>query len=172
MRKNCNNIIGRRDDFSNPPRPIPLFQWFPVPRLPMHKTQSYVEDANLSKESTSEESTISGDIQITAEHTFTQWIILLSLISGTCVLCVTDFKSAKNKKHKLFLSAGTTPIRSWICWFPAWLLSGFSCSSRHVGTLGKSFTRSCLRRFGMKHRHSICAVSGAPLSSSGLEKAL
>ena len=47
-----------------------------------------------------------------------------------------------------------------------------SRSSRHVGTLGKSFIHSCLWHFGMKFRHSICAVSGAPLSSSGLEEAL
>ena len=45
-------------------------------------------------------------------------------------------------------------------------------SSRHVGTLGKSFTRSCLWRFGVKLRHSIRAVSAAPLSSSRLEEAL
>jgi len=30
-----------------------------------------------------------------------------------------------------------------------------SCSSRHVGTLGKSFTHSCHWRFGVKFRHSI-----------------
>src|SRR6218665_2983422 len=47
-----------------------------------------------------------------------------------------------------------------------------SRSSRHVGTLGKSFTHSCLRCFGVNFRHSIRAVSGAPLSSSGLESAL
>src|SRR6218665_3890670 len=39
-------------------------------------------------------------------------------------------------------------------------------SSRHVGTLGKFFTRSCMWRFGVKLRHCIRAVSGAPLSSS------
>ena len=44
--------------------------------------------------------------------------------------------------------------------------------NRHVVTLGKSFTRSCLWHFGVKFRHSILAVSGAPLSSSGLEEAL
>ena len=47
-----------------------------------------------------------------------------------------------------------------------------SRSSRHVGTLGKSFTHSCLWRFGVKFRHSIRAVSGAPLSNSGFEEAL
>src|SRR6218665_1915270 len=47
-----------------------------------------------------------------------------------------------------------------------------SRSSRHVGTLGKSFTHSCLWRFGVKLRRSIRAVSLAPLSSSGLEDAL
>src|SRR6218665_1785747 len=44
--------------------------------------------------------------------------------------------------------------------------------SHHVGTLGKSFARSCLWRIGVKLRHSIRAVSGAPLSSGGLEEAL
>ena len=47
-----------------------------------------------------------------------------------------------------------------------------SCSSRHVRTLGKYFTRSCLWRFDVKLRHSICAVSGALMISSGLEEAL
>ena len=42
-----------------------------------------------------------------------------------------------------------------------------SCSSRHIGTLGKSFTRSCLWRCVMKFRHSICAVSGVPLRVTG-----
>jgi len=45
-------------------------------------------------------------------------------------------------------------------------------SNRHVGTLRKSVTRSCLWRSGVKLRHSIRAVSGAPLSSSGLEEML
>ena len=44
-----------------------------------------------------------------------------------------------------------------------------SRSSRHVRILNKSFTRSCLWRLGVKLRHSIRAVSGAPLSSSLLE---
>src|SRR6218665_78018 len=44
---------------------------------------------------------------------------------------------------------------------------------RHVGTLTrKSLTCSCLWRFGVNLRHSICAVLGALLSSSGLEEAL
>src|SRR6218665_1815028 len=43
-----------------------------------------------------------------------------------------------------------------------------SRSSRNVGTLGKSFTHRCLWRFGVKLRHSIRAVSLAPLRSSGL----
>src|SRR6218665_3144068 len=42
------------------------------------------------------------------------------------------------------------------------------CSSRHIGTLGKSFSHSCQWRFGVKFRHSIRPVSGAPVSSSGL----
>src|SRR6218665_39270 len=47
-----------------------------------------------------------------------------------------------------------------------------SRSSLHVRSLGKSFTRSCLWRFGMELRHSIRAVSGAPLSGSALEEVL
>ena len=43
-----------------------------------------------------------------------------------------------------------------------------SRSSRHVGTLDKFFTRSCLWRFSVKLLHGIRAVSGVPLSS-GLE---
>jgi len=44
-------------------------------------------------------------------------------------------------------------------------------SSCHIGTLGKPFTHICLWRFGVNIRHSIHAVSGVPLSSSGLEEA-
>ena len=47
-----------------------------------------------------------------------------------------------------------------------------SRSSRHVGTLGKSLTHSCLWRFGVKLLHNIRAVSGALLSRNGLEEAL
>src|SRR6218665_829447 len=39
-----------------------------------------------------------------------------------------------------------------------------SSVSRDVGTLGKSFTRSCLWRFGVKLRQSICAVLGSSAS--------
>src|SRR6218665_3506162 len=45
-------------------------------------------------------------------------------------------------------------------------------SSRQVGTLGKFLTHNCLWRFGVKLRHSICAMSVAPMSSSGLEEVL
>ena len=45
-------------------------------------------------------------------------------------------------------------------------------TSRHVGTMGRSFIHSCQRRFCVKFRHSIRSVSGAPLSSGGLEEAL
>ena len=47
-----------------------------------------------------------------------------------------------------------------------------SRSSRHVGTLGKFLTHNYLWRFGVKLRHSICAMSVAPMSSSGLEEVL
>jgi len=43
-----------------------------------------------------------------------------------------------------------------------------SCSSRHVVTLGKSVTRSCLCLFDVKLQHSIHAVLGGPLNGSGL----
>ena len=45
-------------------------------------------------------------------------------------------------------------------------------ATKAVGTLGKSFTRSCLWRFGVKFQHSSHAVSGVLLSSNGLEKVL
>src|SRR6218665_818937 len=75
------------------------------------------------------------------------------------------------------------PIHHYIYIWTWWLIGRFvafhpkgcgfkSLSSRHAGTLGKSYTRSCLWCFGVKLRHSICAVSGAPLSSSGPEEAL
>ena len=47
-----------------------------------------------------------------------------------------------------------------------------SRSSRHLGTLGKSFTHSCMWCFGVKFQHSIRAMKGALLSRSGLEEAL
>ena len=45
-------------------------------------------------------------------------------------------------------------------------------SNPALGTLGKSFTRSCLWRLGVKLRHIIRAVLEVPQSSSGLEEAL
>ena len=62
-----------------------------------------------------------------------------------------------------------------ISWVYAYRSKGHgfdSPSSRHVGTLSKSFTDSCLWRFSVKFRHSIRTVSGAPLSGSGLEEML
>ena len=47
-----------------------------------------------------------------------------------------------------------------------------SRSGRYVGTFVRSLTYSCLWRFGVKLRHSIRAVSGALLSSSGLAEVL
>ena len=44
--------------------------------------------------------------------------------------------------------------------------------NRCVGALGKSFTHSCLWRFGVKFRQSIRGMLGAPLSNSGLVEAL
>ena len=48
--------------------------------------------------------------------------------------------------------------------FVLWVAGSNPISICYVGTLGKSFTRSCLSRFGVKLRQSIRAVSGAPLS--------
>ena len=61
--------------------------------------------------------------------------------------------------------------RAWwlIVRFDAFRPKGFefeSRSNRHVG----SFSCSCLWRFGVKLRHSIRAVSGAPLSSTVLNR--
>jgi len=70
-------------------------------------------------------------------------------------------------------------IRNWTWWLidkvDGYRPKGRGSDSRfssYVGTLDKSFTRSCLRRFGVKFRHSIRAESGAPLSSRRLEEAL
>ena len=79
-----------------------------------------------------------------------------------------------HKLHELFRH--NTMGRGWrIGWVVAFRPKGHgfdSRCSRHVGTLSKSFTHGCLWRFGVKFRHSIRAVSGARLSSSGLEEAL
>ena len=44
--------------------------------------------------------------------------------------------------------------------------------NRHLGPLGNSITHSCLWHIGVKLGHSILAVPGVSLSSSGLEEAL
>ena len=83
----------------------------------------------------------------------------------------------KNNFYHILLSSQQFCCRAW------WLIGRFvafrpkgcgfeSRSIRHAGTFGKSFTHSFLWRFGVKLRHSICAVSGEPLSNSGLEEAL
>jgi len=93
-------------------------------------------------------------------------------------------KATYSKKSKTDESLNVHIIQSHLMGCGAWWLIGrfgafhskgrrfesrFNC---HLGTLGKSFTRRCLWRFGVKFRHSIRAVTGAPLSSSGLEEAL
>jgi len=67
---------------------------------------------------------------------------------------------------------GTSWRISWVDSFQSEGCGFDSRSSRHVGTLFKSLTRSCLLRFGVKLRHTIRAVSGALLSRCGLEEAL
>jgi len=79
---------------------------------------------------------------------------------------------------KVFINSFKAVGRVWRLWgvlVDAFRLRGHvfnSCSNRHVGTLGKSLTHNCLWCFGMKFRHSIRAVSGAPLRGSGLEEML
>ena len=114
------------------------------------------------------------------------------LISKMCIVHIGRAASTvhmQDRKWRVANSNGCTEevftLRNYICtivhvvplqpcgawWRPKG--RGFECrSSRHEGTLGKPFTHSCLRRFGVKLRHSIRAVSGAPLSSGGLEEAL
>ena len=71
------------------------------------------------------------------------------------------FKPLRN----IYITAGKAlikcrPIQNTIVSAAFWLVGpkvrGFeSRSSRHVGTMGKSFTRSCLLRFGVKLQYSI-----------------
>ena len=88
-----------------------------------------------------------------------------------------------NKRRYYYLSVGcqfTSQLKQKLsCILPSgawWLIGRFDTfrpkgrrfkyrSSRHVGTFGKSFTRSCLWHFGTKRQHSIRALSGAPLRS-------
>src|SRR6218665_23386 len=80
--------------------------------------------------------------------------------------------SAETDKHSHFNIMHTTTFYTYhACihirgvlahWYVRYLAYGFdSHSGRHVGTLGKSFTRCCLKRFGVKLRHSIIAVVGS-----------
>jgi len=95
------------------------------------------------------------------------WTLHMDLNSKTC-----------SRGETYHLTNSMILVISWAWWligrFVAFCPKGQGFGSRyghHVGTLGKSFTRSCLWRFGVKLRHSIRAVSGAPLSSSRLEEA-
>ena len=89
---------------------------------------------------------------------FVIWLLLPTIFDGEHHI------SFQRKKQHCFLGRG------WhigtVDAFRSKGHGGFdSRSSRHVGTSGKS--HSCLWRFGVKFRHSIRAVSRAPLSSSG-----
>src|SRR6218665_1714876 len=103
-------------------------------------------------------------------------------VSFSLFVSVSLFLCVQPQVSKQRLWNGRECIYIYICgaW---WLIGRFVTfrpkgrgfeyrSSRHVGTLGKSFTRSCLWCFGVKLRHSIRAVLTVPLSSSGLEEAL
>ena len=102
---------------------------------------------------------------------------VIQLLHGQSLLCHLVYKSISEVIVWGLKFTGTLLCGTW--WHIGWVHSfqlegrGFdSRSSRHVWTLGMSLTHSCLWRFGVKLRHSIRAVSGAPLSSSGLEEAL
>src|SRR6218665_3820719 len=105
--------------------------------------------------------------------------VLFLMVSVKCV-CLEHHSPIQSLCTEFYPSAAVAQCHiQWACW----LIGRFgafrpmdrrlkSRSSRHVETLGKSFTRSCLWRLGVKFRHSIRAVSEAPLSRSGLEEAL
>ena len=80
------------------------------------------------------------------------------------------------KSQEWFIAEYNCVARWLIGRFVAFRPKGRGFESRsslhvHVGTLDKFFTGRCLWRFGVKLRHS-SAVSGASLTSSGLEEAL
>ena len=89
-------------------------------------------------------------------------------------------KTNKSNKDRVLFISSLHLLLNYEAWWPIGRVEAFrskgrgfeSRTNRHAGTLGKSLTHNCLWRFGMKLRHSIRAVSGAPLSSSGLEEAL
>ena len=98
----------------------------------------------------------------------------LSLLhQSTCMLFpLFLFCCTKKIIGTLHWNCGTWWRNGWVDSFQPEGRGFDSRSSRHVGTLGKSLTHSCLWCFGVKLRHSIRAVSGALLSRSGLEEAL
>ena len=107
-------------------------------------------------------------------YCYVMWFWILEKIKKICWLgkCVDVLL-----EHKAFTCSSTSGAWWRIGWFVAFGPKGRgfeSRSSRHVGILGKSITRCCLWRFGVKLRHSrpIRAVSGALLISGGLEEAL
>src|SRR6218665_829466 len=87
----------------------------------------------------------------------------------------------KTDKKRLYIATGNAVYKARCgTWWRIGRVEAFrpegrgfeSRSNRHVETFGKSLTRSCLWGFGVKLRNSIRAMSGALMSSSGLEKAL
>ena len=88
-----------------------------------------------------------------------------------------NFKPTYLSSHSIAYRSSSSGCGTWwrIGWVDSFELEGRgfdSCSSHHVGTLGKSLTHSCLWRFGVKLWHSIRAVLRALLSRNGLEEAL
>ena len=87
-------------------------------------------------------------------------IIIIIIIIIICIYCCL-FRLSQN-----YYSEARNPC--WICG-ARWLIGRFgdfrpkghgfaSRSSHHVGTLDKSFTSSCLWRFGVKLRHSLSVL--------------
>jgi len=93
-------------------------------------------------------------------------LYLVGLLLKSCCIMITDQRE-KEMVIALIWPIKQLPLYKVIGRFVAFRLKGHgfeSSSSRHVGTFGKSFARSCLWRFGVKLWRSIHAVLGAPLS--------
>jgi len=109
------------------------------------------------------------------------WHINLAILSAAYLKLLKLIKisrsSDRNNFAQFFMRHSVVWRGTW--WRLGWVDNfqpegrGFdSCSSRHVGTLGKSFTYSCLCASAWNADTVSVLQSGAPLSSRGLEGAL
>src|SRR6218665_880587 len=99
-------------------------------------------------------------------------LVIQSLMVFSSPVSPLESKRRKQALHLYNNADGTWCRIGWVDSFQP-KGGGFeSRPSRHLGTLGKFLTQSCLWRFGVKLRHIIRAVSGALLNRSGLEGAL